>query len=166
MNILGISCYIASFTLLLFSSLAVLKAPQSAPAIELEAIAARLENTLERKLELRAQDNQAGRQPVTTIDEQFDDRFERLQTIEITSTSRGYWLVAPKLMLAVQHLGGGDLRIKFADRYEQIRVGQRLDLRVDDCRCFLVLTESVKAKAIFQFGCEKQLSGRLAAVKS
>ena len=153
MNILSISCYLASLAVVIFGWATFLDG-SSVAAIDVEAMAVRLEDKIERELDGYVQRYQT-RQETAARDDQFDERFERLQTIEITSTSRGYWLVAPKLMLAVDDLGGGDLRIKYADRFEQIRIAQRLDVEIEGDDCFLLLVESVRGKAVFQFGCDK-----------
>lgn len=92
----------------------------------------------------------------------LSSRYSELRTVEVRSTSQGYWLLEPKLMIAVDHLGGGDVRATFSDRYERIRIGQRMDVSVDNQMCFFIMVESIKGKAVFQFGCEHSAIGKLA----
>lgn len=76
--------------------------------------------------------------------------------VEVTETDRGYWLVEPKLMIGVQNLSGGALLVNFADRFETFRIGERKDLAVGGCDCYLILTESKRGRAKFYFGCSER----------
>lgn len=142
-------------------------APAVRPAqIDTDAIAVGLEARLVKAFEEFEAESRFRQERRPVAKGQSGDTFHQLETIHITTSSRGYWLIAPKLMLAVEHLGGGDLRIKFADRFERIRIAERKDFQIDDCMCFLILVESVKGKAVFQFGCEKEKRlEQMAAVK-
>ncbi len=73
--------------------------------------------------------------------------------VVVEQTDRAYMLVAPRLMLGVTALRGGRVGAVFGDRLEYFDVGQRIDFRFEDRSCFLVLTESVRDRAHFVFGC-------------
>lgn len=73
--------------------------------------------------------------------------------IDVVESDRAYWLSEPKLMLGVNSLAGGSLQISFADRTEMISVGERIDFKVDDCDCFLLLKSSVFGAASFRYAC-------------
>jgi hypothetical protein len=73
--------------------------------------------------------------------------------IDVTDSNRAYWLSEPKLMLGVNSLSGGSLQISFANQTEIISVGQRIDFKVDECDCFLMLKSSTFGKASFRYAC-------------
>lgn len=68
---------------------------------------------------------------------------------------RAYPLLLPKLMMSVDMLGGGPLLVTLGDMTTLMRIGSRRDLEIDGQRCFLVLVESVRGRANFLFGCER-----------
>lgn len=166
-SILGMTCYAVSLVLFLFTGMSVWNAPVGANTAEpsARALVDAFEEELSKALKAQRAQLEAQYQPVNAQRSQLSHRYDVLRTIEVTSTSQGYWLVEPKLMIAVEKLGGGDLRIKYADRFEKIRIGQRKEFRVDDCLCFLVLMKSLKGHAVFQFSCEKRPIGRLASIQ-
>ncbi|MGC3936169.1 hypothetical protein ACOTTU_00025 [Roseobacter sp. EG26] len=73
--------------------------------------------------------------------------------IDVTDSNRAYWLSEPKLMLGVNGLSGGSLLISFADQTEMISVGERIDFKVDECDCFLLLKSSDFGNASFRYAC-------------
>jgi hypothetical protein len=73
--------------------------------------------------------------------------------IEVTDSNRAYWLAEPKLMLGVNSLAGGTLQVYFADKSERISVGGRIEFKVDDCDCFILLKSSRYGVANFRFAC-------------
>ena len=88
-----------------------------------------------------------------------DTRYLHRKLLEIDRPQTAYPIVPPKLMISVQALTGGSLITHFSDRTEIIAVGKRVDLSFSDLQCFLILLESAKSRARFDFGCEEQ-SGR------
>lgn len=135
----------------------VAQTPQASLSVaDTELIAARIETLVADALKKIRSDADSRTWHTRAIATERASQFSDLRTIEVTSTSQGYWLLEPKVMIAVDHLGGGDLRVKYSDRYEKIRIAQRMDVDVEGRQCFLLLVESVKGKAIFQFGCEKR----------
>ena len=137
--------------------------PHETASSEIALVASHLETRVADMLEEYRTTERERRWQAKARQSKLSSRFSELKTVEVSSTSRGYWLLEPKLMIAVDHLGGGDLRAKFSDRYERVRVGQRMDVHVDDQACFLIMVESIKGKALFQFGCELSADEKLAA---
>lgn len=86
---------------------------------------------------------------------QIKDRFVREREVTITESQIAYPLVEPKLMISVNALHGGPILAHFGTESHSFMVGQRVDFRVSDCFCFLLLRESARGKAVFHFGCER-----------
>jgi hypothetical protein len=90
----------------------------------------------------------------------------RPRELVVEKVNVAYDLVPPKLMLGVRALSGGALKVHFGDRTERIEVGQLIDFVYGHCTCSLALRESVRGKARFVFGCERNDSGEGAAASA
>ncbi len=86
-----------------------------------------------------------------------------IRTIKVTSNKVGYWLIEPKLMLGVAHLAGGPVDVTFADQSVRFEVGARREILFEGKTCFLLLIESRRREAVFQFHCEKPKGDMLAS---
>lgn len=166
-SILGVTCYLSSlavFCLALFGGGNLPLGGARASVQDLDAIKAQLQSEV--TAALRANRDTIARQGrrIAAMRQQLEQGFETVRTVTVTSTSRGYWLIEPKLMLAVHNLTGSDLRVRFADRFELIRIAERKEFRVDDCLCFLILTRSTRSEAEFQFGCEQVREEQMATL--
>ncbi len=105
------------------------------------------------------------RADLDALREQLAHGFVENRTIEITEARTAYALVEPKLMLSVEALSGGALIVNFGTQTRNIRVAQRLDFDHGDCNCFLLLAESERDRAVFEFGCERENSPAVAAAE-
>lgn len=87
---------------------------------------------------------------------QVTQGFVRDLDLTITESQTAYPLVEPKLMISVDALHGGPVLAHFGTETHFFMVGQRVDFRVRDCYCYLLLRESVRDRAVFHFGCERK----------
>ncbi|ABG33060.1 hypothetical protein CEP88_07420 [Roseobacter denitrificans] len=85
--------------------------------------------------------------------DQLTNGYVVAKDIDVTQSDKAYWLSEPKLMLGVSRLSGGSLLISFADQQEIISIGERIDFKVDDCDCFLLLKSSTFGHASFRYAC-------------
>lgn len=164
-SILGVTCYLSSlavFCVVLFGGGHMPLA--SASVHEIDAIKAQFQSEVTAALRASRETIERQDRRITAMRQQLEKGFETVRTVTVTSTSRGFWLIEPTLMLAVHDLTGSDLRIKFADRFELIRIAERKEFRVDDCLCFLILTRSTRQEAEFQFGCARAPEEQLATL--
>ncbi|MEP3637485.1 MAG: hypothetical protein ABJN14_09530 [Paracoccaceae bacterium] len=86
--------------------------------------------------------------------------------INISDSNRAYWLSEPKLMLGVNSLSGGSLKINFADQRTMIAVGERIDFKMEDCDCFLLLKSSQFGNANFRFACTPSADSSVQAARN
>ncbi len=92
---------------------------------------------------------------VAALRAQVTQGFVRDLSVTISESQTAYPLVEPKLMISVTALHGGPVLAHFGTRTHHFVVGQRVDFRVKDCYCYLLLRESVRDRAVFNFGCER-----------
>lgn len=92
---------------------------------------------------------------ISALRAQVNDGLIRDLDVTITESKTAYQLVEPKLMISVDALVGGPVLAHFGTRTHLFMVGQRVDFRVKDCFCHLLLRESVRDRAVFHFGCER-----------
>jgi hypothetical protein len=88
------------------------------------------------------------------IRKELDAGYVISKDIDVSDSKRAYWLAEPKLMLGVNTLAGGTLQVNFADQSKMISVGERIDFKVEDCDCFLLLKSSQYGNASFRFSCK------------
>ncbi|THH35156.1 hypothetical protein E4Z66_15135 [Aliishimia ponticola] len=154
----GVTCYVASLVLAVFS-FTVLSDRTSTPPASIVAEQTNRLDQMERqylsRLKRYATELEMQERRVSDLRTQVETGWVASKTVEVTSTTKGFWLVEPNLMLAVHQLTGGSIRVHFADRDEKFLLAERKTFLVDGRPCYLILTESVRGKAVFQFGCEK-----------
>jgi hypothetical protein len=92
---------------------------------------------------------------VAALKAQVTQGFVRNLNVTISESQTAYPLVEPKLMISVTALQDGPVLAHFGTQTQYFLVGQRADFRVKDCYCYLLLRESVRGRAIFNFGCER-----------
>ncbi|MEM8977939.1 MAG: hypothetical protein AAGD04_00500 [Pseudomonadota bacterium] len=84
---------------------------------------------------------------------EIDTGYVVAKDIEVTDSSKALWLAEPNLMLGVQALAGGRIKVNFANRSPSISVGERIDFLFEGRACSLMLKSSVYGKAVFRFSC-------------
>ncbi|MEM7509197.1 MAG: hypothetical protein AAF415_20980 [Pseudomonadota bacterium] len=92
---------------------------------------------------------------IAALIERLEDGYAQRRIVEIERPQVAYPLLPPKLMISVQALTGGSLITHFSDRTQIVAVGKRVDLVADGLPCFLILLESNRQGARFDFGCEE-----------
>ena len=110
---------------------------------------------LQRQLAHSTSDLQLLGDQLVALRSQITEGFVRDREVTVTQSHTAYWLVEPKLMLSVTSLHGGPILAHFGTETHFFAVGQRVDFRIRDCHCYLLLTESVMDRATFNFGCER-----------
>lgn len=160
---LGALCYVASLVLMmatLYLSEADQQDSKQAAMItpDIERILERRQAAYKEAQDLVEQELEEKEEQIKVLRARVEDGMLLSRTIEVTSTSQGYWLAEPDLMLGVSNLTGGSLRVSFGDRFEGIRIAERKEIALEDKNCFLVLTESTRGSAKFWFGCRDQAS--------
>lgn len=92
---------------------------------------------------------------IAALTKRLQSGYAHRRIVEIERAQVAYPLLPPKLMISVQALTGGSLITHFSDRTQIVAVGRRVDIVVDGLTCFLILLESRRRSARFDFGCEE-----------
>ncbi len=92
---------------------------------------------------------------LAALREQVTAGFVVHRTIEVTEPRTAFPLIEPKLMLSVDALPGGSVIVNYAEHTQSLRVAQTVEFIHGTCRCYLLLAESERNRAVFHFGCEE-----------
>ena len=92
---------------------------------------------------------------LASMRDQITEGYVHHRQVVVRANKTAYPLVEPKLMLSVDTLHGGSVLTYFGTQSYVFAVGQRVDFRLKDCECYLLLKESTTEKAVFAFGCER-----------
>lgn len=97
----------------------------------------------------------AAHQELANLRERLSKGFITERFVTVTDVKRAYALIEPKLMMSVDSLTNGAVIVTVANRRQLAHIGQRIDIKLDDCSCFLTLVETSYKEAKFVFGCER-----------
>lgn len=80
--------------------------------------------------------------------------YVHLQQVAVDEVHTAYPLIEPRLLLSVKTLVGREVITTFDNATHTFSVGERIDFDFEDKKCFLLLAESERGRALFHMGCK------------